>query len=229
MAKFHFVEDYTTLVDSLIKNHPIDEAMSIAIGGGYEEIGTLCADVLIASGLLDGMDVLDFGCGSGRVAHALSKKLKIKNYLGTDVVKSLLEYAETKTPKHYKYIMHHQLSIPAKDGEFDFAFAFSVFTHLLQAEIYIYLKDIHRVLNNKGKFLFSYLEMTQYNNWSIFIDTVAATKTNTLPHLNMFLAKDQIEVMSKECGFKILKFVESGNPNWGGQALGQSVCLLEKE
>ena len=228
MAQFHFVEDYNKLVEQLIKNHPMDEAMSIAIGGGYEEFGQVCADALIQSGLTNGMSVLDFGCGSGRVAHALGKKLTLQKYLGTDVVELLLKYARTKTPKNYEFVRHQELSIPAKNAEFDFAFAFSVFTHLLQAEIYIYMQDIQRVLRPKGKFLFSFLEMTQLNNWSIFVDTVAATKRNTLPHLNMFLSRDQIEVMARESGFKVLKFVDSVAPDWGGHALGQSACLLEK-
>lgn len=228
MAQFHFVEDYTNLVNQLIKDHPLDEAMSIAVGGGYEEFGQVCADALIQSGLSSGMSVLDFGCGSGRVAHALAKKVTLSKYLGTDVVELLLKYARTKTPKNYQFIEHQELSIPAKDEEFDYAFAFSVFTHLLQAEIYIYLQDIHRVLRPKGRFLFSFLEMNQSNNWTIFLDTVAAQRNNTLPHLNMFLSKDQIEVMAKESGFKILKFVDSVAPNWGGHALGQSVCLVEK-
>jgi ubiquinone/menaquinone biosynthesis C-methylase UbiE len=201
MAKFHFVEDYNNLVKQLIKDHPLDEAMSIAIGGGYEEFGPVCADALIQSGLSSGMSVLDFGCGSGRVAHALAKKVTIEKYLGTDVVELLLKYARTKTPKNYKFIEHQELSIPTEDAEFDFAFAFSVFTHLLQAEIYIYMQDIHRVLKPQGRFLFSFLEMTQSNNWTIFLDTVAAQKNNTLPHLNMFLSRDQIEVMAKESGF----------------------------
>jgi ubiquinone/menaquinone biosynthesis C-methylase UbiE len=228
MAKFHFVEDYEALVDKLIKEHPLDEAMSIAIGGGYEEFGPICADVLIQSGLRDGMSVLDFGCGSGRVAHALAKKVTLSQYLGTDVVQKLLNYAKTKTPKNYVFVKHHELSIPAENETFDFAFAFSVFTHLLQAEIYIYLEDIHRTLKPKGRYLFSFLEMTQANNWTIFNDTVAAQKQNTLPHLNMFLSRDQIQVMAQNTGFKVLEFVDSGAPHWGGHALGQSVCLLEK-
>jgi ubiquinone/menaquinone biosynthesis C-methylase UbiE len=137
----------------------MDEAMSIAIGGRYEEFGPICADALIQSGLSSGMSVLDFGCGSGRVAHALAKKVTIPKYLGTDVVELLLKYARTKTPKNYQFVEHQELSIPAKEKEFDFAFAFSVFTHLLQAEIYIYLQDIHRVLKPQGRFLFSFLEL----------------------------------------------------------------------
>jgi hypothetical protein len=32
MAEFHFVEDYERLVEELIRNYPIDEAMERAVG-----------------------------------------------------------------------------------------------------------------------------------------------------------------------------------------------------
>jgi len=46
MAQFHFIEDYERHVAHLIKKYPIDEAMSLAIGGSYQEIGTIEADIL---------------------------------------------------------------------------------------------------------------------------------------------------------------------------------------
>lgn len=36
MAQFHYVEDYERLVSELISKHPIDEAMSLAVGGGLQ-------------------------------------------------------------------------------------------------------------------------------------------------------------------------------------------------
>lgn len=228
MAQFHFVEDYSRLVDDLMQRYPLDEAMSIAIGGGWNEVGEICADVLMQSGLKSGMSVLDFGCGSGRVAHAISKRGDFSNYLGTDVVQSLLDYAATKTPKKYKYLEHRALSIPANNEEFDFAFAFSVFTHLLQAEIFIYMQDIHRVLKPGGIFIFSFLEMNINSHWGIFMDTVSAQRANTLVHLNMFLDRSQIELMAKGAGFSVQKLIDSDDARWSGHALGQSICILKK-
>lgn len=36
MAQFHFVEDYERHVAALLEQHPIDEAMSLAVGGLYD-------------------------------------------------------------------------------------------------------------------------------------------------------------------------------------------------
>ena len=34
MTKRHFVDEYTTLVRDLMARYPLDEAMSVAVGGG---------------------------------------------------------------------------------------------------------------------------------------------------------------------------------------------------
>lgn len=143
MAQFHFVEDYQKLVQNLIETHPIDEAMSLAVGGGFDTVGNIEKDILLYAGLKPGMTVLDYGSGSGRLAVALSKHFDIRyifdiKYIGIDIIDELLDYAASKTPKHYKYIKHHNLSVPLKSGSVDLICAFSLFTHLLHSEAYIF-------------------------------------------------------------------------------------------
>jgi hypothetical protein len=57
MAQFHFVEDYERHVADLIEKHPMDEAMSLAVGGSFNEIGAIEADILRYAGLKDGYDI----------------------------------------------------------------------------------------------------------------------------------------------------------------------------
>lgn len=231
MAQFHFVEDYEKLVKDLIRDHPMDEAMSLAVGGGWDQIGDICSDVLIYAGAKDGISVFDFGCGSGRVAHFLAKKIKVKKYLGTDIVQELLDYAATKAPDHFRFVKHHDLSVPAKDKTFDLAYAFSVFTHLLQTETFIYMEDIHRVLKPGGKLVFSFLEFSEPTHWQVFQDSVERQKSSTLPHLNAFLSRDQITVMAKKIGFLVTEFTSGSEVRWlkGRHPLGQSLAILKKE
>ena len=59
MAQFHFVEDYERHVAQLIEKYPIDEAMSLAVGGSYHEIGAIEADILRYTGLKDAMSLID--------------------------------------------------------------------------------------------------------------------------------------------------------------------------
>ena len=68
----HFVEDYERLVSALVAARPLDEAMSMVVGGLYNEIGKIELDILRHSGLRNQMFLIDLGCGSGRLSTALS-------------------------------------------------------------------------------------------------------------------------------------------------------------
>ena len=69
------------------------------------------------------------------------------------MVQELLEYAATKTPPHFCFVLNHQIAIPEPDCLADFVVVFSVFTHLYHEESYTYLRDMRRVLRSGGKLM----------------------------------------------------------------------------
>ena len=219
---FHFVEDYERLVSRLLKKHPIDEAMSLAIGGNYDHVGQIELDILRHAGLCDGSSIVDIGCGSGRLASALSRSgLKI-SYLGTDIVKKLLDYAAKKSDRGFKFKLHRELSIPVPDASVDMICAFSVFTHLYHHESYIYFADAMRSLRNGGRFVFSFLEFAEPAHWQVFKDTPKA------PHLNAFIERPVIRLWAEKLGFEVQEFIDAGMAVEGSSALGQSTVILTK-
>ena len=227
MAKYHFVEEYEALVARLMREHPIDRAMEMAVGGSYDKFGAIQADILAYVGIQDGQFVFDLGCGSGRLAHALSKRFQI-NYLGTDVVAPLLQYAASKSAKNYIFVLHRQLTVPAPDASVDIACAFSVFTHLLHDESYIYLEGMRRALKPRGRIIFSFLEFGAPAHWRIFKDTVEAQRQSQLPHLNTFIERSAIDAWSRHLDLSVVEFIDGSDKRWSGQALGQSLVILEK-
>jgi len=227
MTNFHFIDDYERHVDHLIRNHPLPEAMSLAVGGYYEEFSVILAEVLVQNGLRDGMSLVDLGCGSGRAAKGISKRVKIE-YLGTDVVKRLLDYAATVCPPHYRFKCHQELSVPAADASADMVCAFSLFTHLLHEESYIYLQESHRVLKPGGKVVLSFLEFAIPGHWNIFELTREARKHNARQPLNMFIERNAIDVWCGHLGFVRESFVDATDPRWNGSAVGQSLAVLRK-
>ena len=171
MAQFHFVDDYERLVADLIATKPLDEAISFAVGGGYEAVGTIERDLLCWAGLRDGMALIDLGCGSGRLASATGKSLKIE-YIGVDIIQSLLDYAASRSPINYQFILNRTLAIPAADDSADMVCAFSLFTHLLHSETYLYMEDAKRVLKSGGKLVFTFLEFVDPQHWPQFMGEV---------------------------------------------------------
>jgi ubiquinone/menaquinone biosynthesis C-methylase UbiE len=227
MARFHFVEDYERHVAHLLATHPVDEAMSLAVGGSYEYIGAIERDLLLHTGLRNGMKLIDLGCGSGRLAHAVSRAVTIE-YLGIDIVQALLDYARTKTPHGYQFILHRDLSIPAEDDSADFLAAFSVFTHLLHAETYIYLEEARRVLKPAGRIVFSFLEFAEPDHWSVFEGTVASLRSTAGAPINSHIERPVIEVWCHHLNLVLERFIGANEAPWGGSPLGQAIAILRK-
>jgi ubiquinone/menaquinone biosynthesis C-methylase UbiE len=227
MAEFHFVEDYEKHVANLVKTHGLEEGMSLAVGGSYEAIGNIQAEILAKLGLNGGMRLADVGCGSGRTAAALSKRLNIE-YDGFDIVQQLLDYAATKSPQNYRFTLNRATQLPSEDKSYDMVCAFSLFTHLLHEETFTYISDIFRTLKPGGTLVFSFLEFLMPSHWHIFESTVEGAKRSTRPHLNVFIERNVIELFSQKIGFRSVKFFDATTAITPRGALGQSIALLTK-
>ena len=227
MAKFHFVEDYEKHVAALVKQHGLDAGMALAVGGSYELIGNIEASILTALGLRDGMKLADVGCGSGRASTVLGRRLRIE-YDGFDIVQQLLDYAATKSPANYRFILNRYIRLPGPPNTYDMACAFSLFTHLLHEESFVYISDIFRVLRPGGKLVFSFLEFAMPGHWPIFEGMVEGAKHSSHPHLNMFMERNVIRLMADKIGFAEPSFYDATDAIAPEGPLDQSVALLLK-
>ena len=90
--------------------------------------------------------------------------------------------------------------------------AFSVFTHLLHEESFIYLEDFKRVLKPGGSVVFSFLESAC--SWPIFETMIAHARQGYKTHLNMFIERPQIEAWAAHLGMEIMGY-EFGLPHSG--------------
>jgi hypothetical protein len=110
----------------------------------------------------------------------------------------------------------------------DFLCAFSVFTHLLHAETYIYLQDIKRTLKPGGRLVFSFLEFRSDSHWSVFEGTVEAHRRHSSPLLITFIERSVIDIWCQKLGYEIEGYISDTEVRWNGKPLGQSVALLRK-
>jgi SAM-dependent methyltransferase len=138
--------------------------------GDFRAIGEELLNLLVHHGGLRRTDrVLDIGSGIGRVAIPLTRYLQSSAaYDGFDIVKSGIDWCRRNiTPRHPHFRFHlvdvrsseyrdrgadaSRFRFPFGDGAFDFAFATSLFTHLVFAETRQYLREAHRVLAPGGR------------------------------------------------------------------------------
>ncbi len=228
-ADFHFVRDYRRVVTKLLARYPLDQAMALAVGGGFEHFGAVECALLRYAGLRDDMSLIDFGCGSGRLAWALGREPIRIDYYEIDIEQRLLDYAKTKSPPHFRFALNLALRIRAPEAAADMVCAFSVFTHLQHAETYLYLKDIHRVLRPDGRLVFSFVEFAQPLHWEIFEQTVEAERRRATRHLNQFIERNAIELWCEKLGYEREAYIAADEAPWGDAGpLGQSAVILRR-
>jgi SAM-dependent methyltransferase len=220
------------------------EAMKLAIGGQFEAYGQIEADMLRFFGLRQHATLIDVGCGSGRLAIPLSKTHH-GAYLGTDVVPDLLEFArESCRRPDWRFEVVDSLRIPAGDQSADMVCFFSVLTHLLHEQSYLYLEEAKRVLKPEGRIVFSFLEFRMPFHWTVFASTVDDARGRNQHPLNVFIDRDAIQCWATHLGLDVLDmrngdepFVPLSTPvtldngqvlsDWGN--LGQSICVLGRQ
>lgn len=127
------------------------------------------------SGVRNDERILDIGCGIGRIAIPLTKYLSSRgSYEGFDIDLRGIHWCERHlTPRFPNFHFQHaniynkfynrhgniaakDFRFPYPDASFDFAFAASVFTHMLENDITQYLSELRRVLKPEGHYLITF-------------------------------------------------------------------------
>jgi len=156
-------------VDEMI---PPEDVFSVG-GGNYKAIGQAFVGEFRRSCALEPHHhVLDIGCGTGRIAIALTQFLSAEGrYEGFDAACEAVEHGRQRiTPSYPNFhfqvadlfserynpcgkIKASEFRFPYADASFDLVFAASVFTHLLPEDARHYLVEAARVLKPDGHFL----------------------------------------------------------------------------
>jgi ubiquinone/menaquinone biosynthesis C-methylase UbiE len=151
-----------------------DDQVRVGHGDFLAQANIFLKEFVEKAGLQPNEDVLDVGCGVGRMAYSLAYYLApTARYEGFDIVEDLIDWCrQTVTPRfgnfHFRFadihnprynpqgdIQANEYVFPYADKSFDFVFLTSVFTHLRAPEVRHYLDEIYRVLRPGGRCLFT--------------------------------------------------------------------------
>jgi SAM-dependent methyltransferase len=236
-----FMDAYRQQVKWWLKRETRERAMEVIVGGNFEGVGKLEAQLLRRLGLDSSHFIVDVGCGSGRLPAQL-KGSHQGRYLGIDVVPQHLAYAkELCDRKDWQFQHVAGTTIPAADGSADFVVFFSVFTHLPHEESFRYLTDARRVLKPGGLVVFSFLEYAVEAHWTPFESMLNDENPNKVH--NVFLGRDAPAVWAKHLDFELCAqhagdeayivldapvTMGDGTVVSGAASLGQSLCVLKK-
>jgi SAM-dependent methyltransferase len=212
------VIEYRRFVSRLLAAHRREDALKMAVGdGNFDAVGDAQLTVLIDAGLLPGDSLIDLGCGSGRLASALTRRMGDKiQYLGVDVVPELLTFAGERSCSAYKFALTDGGAIPAADCSVHLVAAFSLFTHLKRHERQSYFHEAHRVLRPNGKLVLSFLEPWEHRK--IMLATLYYRVRGSLPHHNAFAPRFMVSRWALQAGFRVDRYISRG--------VGQTVAVL---
>lgn len=243
MDKLDLKAAYEGLVEHSKAHYDRDHALRYAIGGQFEAFGIVERELLRFYGLQPEHYLIDVGCGSGRLAKPLAGYLT-GPYLGTDIVAELVEYACALAARpDWRFEVVDRITIPEAGGRADMVCFFSVFTHLLHEQTYIYLEEAKRVLRPGGRIVFSFLEFAIPAHWAVFEGTLDDARGSRVHPLNVFFERPAIEAWAAHLGLRV-DDVRSGSESFvplphplrlddgsvleGTGSLGQSICVLSR-
>jgi SAM-dependent methyltransferase len=129
---------------------------------GRRAAGTVrSAGELAGRRMEDFADILDFGCGSGRVLRQWVG-LSGPALWGSDYNPKLVAWSQEHLPFASVHRNELEPPLPFADGQFDFVYALSVFTHLAEPLQRAWIDELRRVLRPGGILAFS----TRGDQWA---------------------------------------------------------------
>lgn len=130
-------------------------------GKGFLEAGKMCAGEiqsalhLVGKQLYGFHDVLDFGCGCGRIVRNFSDHPASCRIFGTDIDSAAIAWCRANLPFASFKTNEPLPPLPWPEASFDLIYAFSVFTHLDEEYQFRWLEELHRALRPGGILLAS--------------------------------------------------------------------------
>jgi len=240
--KYTLLADFIELV--LARTHFLDGAdeppsfMDYS-GGGFVPIGNQLVQLMMArAGLADGMVVVDIGCGIGRMAVAMSKRLREIRYVGFDVVKYGILWCRKRFSALPGYRFVHanifntfynprgseagsSYRFPVSDSTADFVCATSVFTHMPASEVTHYLRETSRCMKRGAKAYFTAFILDQESRGQIETNLTLLTfrqehqgayvETPDEPDLAVAYDESAFEAMVVRSGLEVVAFYPG---NW---------------
>jgi ubiquinone/menaquinone biosynthesis C-methylase UbiE len=155
-------------------------------------------------------DVLEVGCGAGRVGDKLAPRCR--HWTGADVSRNMLSHARDALRRHTNVSFVHldgfDLTSVA-DASQDAVYCTAVFMHLDEWDRYRYVTEFFRVLRPGGGVYFDNFDLRSPEGWKLFTQMAAldvavrppnVSKASTTQELTWYAERAGFEDISSETG-----------------------------
>lgn len=157
---------------------------------------------LLSIGLED--DVLEIGCGVGRVGWALAPQCR--HWTGADISPKMLEYAagRLRGVTNTRLLQLPNVSLePFADSSFNIAYTTDMFEHLDQIDRWQYVREAFRVLKPGGRLYMDNIDLESEKGWAGFATNVRLyTSLERPPYIPTLSTAAELTAYAKRAGFE---------------------------
>jgi ubiquinone/menaquinone biosynthesis C-methylase UbiE len=93
-------------------------------------------------------NILDIGCGTGKLLEVISKEIRVNELFGIDPSENMIKVAKRRMLPQSKFIVGFAESLPFDDQSLDCVVCTAAFSHFISPALA--LREIRRVLRPKG-------------------------------------------------------------------------------
>lgn len=202
----------------------------------FMSIGRTAADTIVGALKENNLEIdrfdniLDFGCGCGRVARYWGD-LKHARVFGSDYNSNLVSWCNNNLKFGTFKVNKLDPPLPFDSEQFDFIYALSVFTHLQENSQHAWMEELTRVLKPNGYCLItthgeSYLDVLNQEDQQRFMNSGFVVTNKEVSGTNYCNTYNSFDFVKKKLAmnFSIVSFIPEGargNPH-------QDLYLLKK-
>lgn len=210
------MKDYKSIWDNLSTSFK-DAGNAVCFTTEEEAIrgnGALTAEFLTSVLQIQPTDkILEIGCGVARIGRELAPRCG--EWHGVDISSNMIAYAKERTrqlPNVYlQELPDNSLSI-FPDNTFDSVYSSIVFMHLDKPDMFVYMREAHRVLKPGGRVYFDTYNLLAPEAWPIFLSLVEAYPSGQRPgHISQFSTPQEFRKFMEESGYADIH-VDDQNP-----------------
>lgn len=148
-------------------------------------------------------DILEIGCGVGRVGRVLSPL--VRSWTGCDCSSAMLQHAQERLAKfgnaRFVEVSGHDLR-PIADASMDVVYCTVVFMHLDEWDRYKYVLEAFRVLRPGGRFWCDNINLLTDPGWELFETHRLAFHPEQRPvHIGKCSTPQELETYLGRAGF----------------------------
>ncbi len=147
-------------------------------------------------------DVLEIGCGVGRVGAALAPRCR--SWTGTDVSPNMVLHTRRrladKPNVHAVEISGYDLG-PIPSESLDLVYCTVVFMHISEWERFSYIEEARRVLRPGGRLYVDNISLCTGYGWDFFQSSRARSPETRPPQIGQTSTPQEFEVYFRKAGF----------------------------